>query len=91
MFRNLALTVFVLCALANGCATPPEEVPVASAGKTAQPDAAPPPAKPVKLFTTGSRLPSYDSDGSNYVIRADKDAYQDEMNRRAKPYCAECF
>jgi hypothetical protein len=71
---RLALIGAVLCGASYGCATPADQ-----SGANA-------PAS--GTFRTGSRLPSYDSDGSSSTGAVSKDDYTDQMNRSARPTSA---
>ena len=70
MNLRLALISFALCGTAYGCAAP-EQTTGAQANE--------PP--PVATYRTGSRLPSYDTDGSSSSGAVSKDDYNDQMNR----------
>jgi len=75
---RLALIAAALCGVSYGCATPDEPAAKATAA------AAPAEAAPVRnggSYRTGSRLPSYDSDGSSSTGSVSKDDFNDQMNR----------
>lgn len=74
---RLALIAAAFCSVAYGCATPDEP---AAKGAAAPAEASQ--ARPSSgTYRTGSRLPSYDSDGSGATGSVSKDDYMDNMNR----------
>jgi hypothetical protein len=72
---RLALIAAVLCGAAYGCATPDE--PAARGAQTQASET----RHDGGTHRTGSRLPSYDSDGSSSTGAVSKDDFTDQMNR----------
>ena len=73
---RLVLIATALCAGSYGCAT--DDQPAAAG---AQPQAQSQPSNNSGIYRTGSRLPSYDSDGSSSTAAQSKDDFNDQMNR----------
>jgi transcription elongation factor len=76
MQLRLAFIGAALCSMTYGCAT---EQPTQGQA------AAAPQSSSSGIYRTGSRLPSYDSDGSSSTGAVSKDDYNDQMNRTMKP------
>jgi len=83
MHFRLVLLTAVLCGASYGCATPADE-PGAKAPASAAPTAARQQA-PSGTYRTGSRLPSYDSDGASSVGAQSKDDYEDMRRGAVSP------
>jgi hypothetical protein len=77
MHLRLALIGAALCGATYGCATP-EQPAQAGAQATQQSSSS-------GTYRTGSRLPSYDSDGSSSTGAVSKDDFNDQMNRNMRP------
>ena len=75
MNLRLALMSVALCAMGYGCATPEQP---ATADAAAQ-------KQPTGSYRTGSRLPSYDTDGLSSTNAMSKDEFNDQMNRGIRP------
>jgi len=73
MHVRLALLAAVLCTASFGCATPDSGAAADESRSSAG------------TYRTGSRLPSYDSDGSSSTGAVSKDDYTDQMNRGIRP------
>ena len=74
MHFRLVLIAAVLCGATYGCATPEEAKGQASATESPAPQRE-------GSYRTGSRLPSYDSEGSSSTGAQSKDDFTDQMNR----------
>ena len=72
---RLALITAALCGASYGCATPDQP---AAQGAAAAPAEA---RNGGGSYRTGSRLPSYDSNGSSSTGAQSKDDFIDQMNR----------
>ena len=72
---RVAFIVAALCGTFYGCAT--NDQPAASSGQSQASD----PRPSSGAYRTGSRLPSYESDGSSSTSAESKDDYMDRMNR----------
>jgi len=75
---RLALIAAALCGGLYGCATPDQ--PAASGGQAQASE-----SRNGGTYRTGSRLPSYDSDGSSSTGAQSKDDFTDQMNRGIRP------
>ena len=76
---RVAFIVAALCGTFYGCAT--NDQPAASSGQSQASDARPSSG----AYRTGSRLPSYESDGSSSTSSQSKDDFTDQMNRGIRP------
>ena len=72
---RLAFIVAALCGTFYGCAT--DDQPAASGGQSQASET----RSNSGSYRTGSRLPSYDSDGSSSTAAESKQDYMDRMNR----------
>ena len=72
---RLAFIVAALCGTFYGCAT--DDPPAASGGQSQASET----RSNSGSYRTGSRLPSYDSDGSSSTGAQSKDDFIDRMNR----------
>ena len=72
---RLVLMAAALCGTSYGCAT--DDQPAPSSAQSQPSDTRPSSG----TYRTGSRLPSYDSDGSSATGAQSKDDFIDNMNR----------
>ena len=82
MFQlRVAVVAAIVCGASYGCATPADE----AGAKAPAADTAAPQPRSSGAYRTGSRLPSYDSDGASSTGAMGKDDYMDDAARRVNP------